>query len=422
MEELPAHPHANGGGVPAPHVAYVIGLHPALSMTFVLHEVEALRALGAEIETISIRRATGEHLLSARHRAAAATTHAILPPRWGALVGAHLAALLRRPFRYFATLALALRLSPPGLRGHLWQLFYFAEAMLAWRHCARAGVRHVHAHMANVPADVALLAAHFGRWRWSFTMHGSFELFGVRLHRLPEKVRSASFVACISHFTRSQLMNHVEEDQWSKLHVVRCGLDPVDFKRTTRYEELDGETILAIGRLVPEKGYGILLEALRLLLDEGVPARVVIVGPGPKGDDLRELARKLGLEDRVELTGAVGYDEIRDYYERAAIVCSPSLAEGIPFVLMEALAMEIPVVASRIMGVPELVEDGISGLLVPPGEPRALADALRELLGDPERRAAMGRAGRARIVTDFDARGSARQLEDLFTSVGAVAR
>ncbi len=151
-------------------------------------------------------------------------------------------------------------------------------------------------------------------------------------------------------------------------------------------------------------------------------ARVVIVGPGPKDADLRELARKLGLEDRVELTGAVGYDEIRDHYERAAIVCSPSLAEGIPFVLMEALAMEIPVVASRIMGVPELVEDGVSGLLVPPGEPRALADALRELLGDPERRAAMGRAGRARIVADFDARGSARQLEDLFASVGAVAR
>ncbi len=407
-------PQRGGGDGTGLRLGYIVGLHPALSMTFVLHEVEALRARGLSIETISIRRATGEHLLSERHRAAAASTYSILPPRWPDLAGAHLRALVRRPLRYLATLALALRLAPPGLRGTIWQLFYFGEALVAWHVCARAGVRHLHAHMANVPADVALLAAHYGRWSWSFTMHGSFELFGVKQHRLPEKVRSAEFVACISDFTRSQLMNHVDEDQWDKLHVVRCGLDPDEFRRRTPYG--DGETILAVGRLVPEKGYTVLLQALRQLRDGGVAARLVVVGSGPKDADLRATSSALGLDDAVTFAGAVGQDDIRDLYEEAALFCSPSLAEGIPFVLMEAMALELPVVASRIMGVPELVEDGVAGLLVPPGNPEALAGALAELLGDPSRRVEMGRAGRARIERSFDVARSAERLSQLFAA------
>jgi glycosyltransferase involved in cell wall biosynthesis len=397
---------------PAAPVAYVVGLHPALSHTFILHEVEALRRLGVGVQTISIREATGEHLLSERHRAAADTTYAVLPAGAGRLLGGHLRTFLRRPGRYLATLGLALRLSPPGLRGWLWQLFYFAEAMLVARRCKEVGVRHLHAHMANVPADVALLAAHYGGWTWSFTMHGSWELFGVERHRLPQKVRSAAFVACISDFTRSQLMTNVDERDWPKLHVVHCGLDPEEWTRQAPYP--GGDEILVVGRLVPEKGYGLLLEALR-----GLDARLVVVGSGPKEADLRAAAQKVGVADRVNFTGAVGQDEIRPYYERAAVFCSPSLAEGIPFVLMEAMAMELPVVASRIAGIPELVEDGVAGVLVPPGRADLLAEALAAVLGNADREA-MGRAGRARVVEEFDIAEAAAQLSRFFAEVEAA--
>lgn len=408
-----------GSGRYATRVAYVAGLHPALSQTFVVAEIAALRKLGAQVETISIRKASGEHVLSVQSRAAAETTYAILPPRWGDVLGAHVRAFARRPLHYTGTLVHALRLAPPGLRGKLWQVFYFVEAIVAWRRCTLAGIRHLHAHMANVAADVTLLAAYFGESTWSFTMHGPLELHDVTLHRLPQKVQSASFVACISDFTRSQLMAHVDETHWPKLEVVHCGLDPDDFVRRTAYA--DSGLILSVGRLVPDKGFPVLLEALRLVVADGIDARLVIVGSGPTSSGLAAMAEALGIADRVTFAGAVGQDDIRDYYERAAVVCSASLAEGIPYVLMEAMALEVPVVATRIMGVPELVVDGVSGRLVSPGRPDELASALRELLSDRVERDALRHAGRAHVVESFDVASSARRLVELFSRTDVAA-
>jgi colanic acid/amylovoran biosynthesis glycosyltransferase len=394
-------------------VAYVVGFYPALSQPFVQTEVDALRALGVQVETISIRKADGEHVLSTTNRAAADTTYAILPPRWGDVFGAHLRALVRRPLRYLQTLVLAFRLSPPGIRGPVWQFFYFVEAIVAWRRCSLAGARHLHAHMANVATDVTLLAAHFGGWTWSFTLHGPFELWDVRRHRLAEKVRAADFVVCVSDFTRSQLMAQVDETEWPKIHVVHCGVDSGAFSRRTPYPAAG--PILAVGRLVADKGFGVLLEALRLLADDGVDARLVLVGSGPKADALAAQAAALGVADRVTFAGAVSHDAIRDHYEHAAVFCSASFAEGIPVVLMEAMALEVPVVATRIAGVPELVEEGVSGRLVTPGRPDELADALAGLLRDRGARESLGRAGRDRVVEGFDPARSARQLLELFS-------
>ncbi len=405
----------------APRVAYIAGLHPALSQTFVLDEIDALRKLGVHVETISIRQAAGADALSKRSRVAADTTYAILPPRWGDVVGAHLRAFARRPFHYVATLVHALRLAPPGVRGLVWQFFYFVEAIVAWRRCSLGGLRHLHAHMANVAADVTLLAAYFGdgdrgvRWTWSFTMHGPLELWDVERHRLPQKVRSAAFVVCISDFTRSQLMAKVPEDQWPKLHVVHCGLDPDVFVRRTPYAE--SGVVLSVGRLVPDKGFPVLLQALRRVVDEGVDGQLVLVGSGNEEAHLKTTAERLGIADRVTFTGAVDQDQIRDLYERAAVFCSSSFAEGLPFVLMEAMALEVPVVATRIAGVPELVEDGVTGRLVTPGRADELASVLADVLRDPVGRDRMRRAGRARVVSDFNAASSARRLVDLFSSV-----
>ncbi|HKP89685.1 MAG TPA: glycosyltransferase [Thermoleophilaceae bacterium] len=398
-------------------LAYVVSRYPFVSHVFILREVLALRRAGVEVETFTIRRSGAEHVLSADDREAAATTHAIVPPRPLDLLAAHMTALATGPGRYASTLALALRLRGRGARALLWQVFYFGEAALMWRACRRMGIRHVHAHHANVASDVALLAARLGGagWSWSFTMHGSTEFFDVREHRLQQKVELASFVVCVSHHGRSQLMRLVDTSHWDKLRVVRCGVDVTAFAPGERDEREAPLEVLTVGRVDPVKGQPLLIEAVAELRRRGVDARLTFVGDGPGLAELTALADRLGVADRVEFPGAVGQDEIRAYYRRAGAFALPSFAEGLPVVLIEAMACGLPVVASRITGIPELVEDGVSGLLITPARGDELADALGALAADPALRAEMGRAGRAKVVAEFDIERTTADLLAVFT-------
>jgi colanic acid/amylovoran biosynthesis glycosyltransferase len=402
-------------------IAYLCSLYPAVSHTFILREIEALRALGAEVTTFSIHRAGAEHLLSEAERRAAASTFAILPPRWVALLAGHLRIALRAPRAYLMTLGLALRLASGGLRGRLWQLFYFAEAVVLWQQCNSRGIRHVHAHLANVAADVALLTTSLGcaldgrdSWSWSFTMHGPTEFFDVSHFRLAHKVERASFVICISDFARSQLMALSDTADWHKLRVVHCGVPLAHFSR--RAAVSSEPSVLYVGRLVPEKGQAVLLQALALLRDSGRAVRATLVGEGPQRHALEALAVQLGVAGQTRFTGALGQPEIHTLYEEAALFCLPSFAEGVPCVLMEAMAMELPVVSTAIAGIPELVEDEHNGLLVAPGRPDRLALALERLLADPELRRRLGANGRMKVAEQFNLERSAEHLYAIFAA------
>jgi len=402
-------------------VAYLCNRYPAISNTFILREVRALRRLGVEVHTLTVRRPAREHLLAAADREEDARTWAVLPAGPGRLLAAHRAALAHDPRRYLATLRLAWRLSAPGARAHLWQLFYFAEAALVWAECRRRGVRHLHAHFTDVASDDALLAAHLGGWSWSFTVHGPVELANVARHRLAEKAARADAVVCVSDFCRSQLMTLVAEERWSRLRLVRCGVDPGAFAPNggppPGRRELE---LLCVGRLVAVKGHVVLLDALAELRARGVPLRATLVGDGPERAALTAHAVRLGLGHAVAFAGAVGQDAIRAHYARADVVCMPSFAEGLPVVLMEAMAMAIPVVATWIAGVPELVRDGHSGLLVAPGRPDELAGAIERLARDPELRRRLGRAGRERVLEEFDVGRSVRVLRRVLAEAGAA--
>ena len=398
-------------------IACLVSRYPLLSHTFIMREVLALRRAGVQVDTFTVRRAGDGHLLTEVDREADATTFAIVPPRIGALVGAHLRAFARHPVRYLATLRLALGLRGLGARSVLWQVFYFGEAAVMWDECRRRGITHIHAHHANVASDVALLAAGLGgpAWSWSFTMHGSTEFFDVREHRLPQKVERALFVRCVSDHGRSQLMSLVGTEHWEKLHVVHCGVDVAEFTADADPRQPNtAPEILTVGRVVPVKGQALLVEALAELAARGIDARLTIVGDGPQLPELRDRARGLGIADRVAFEGAVGQDAVRGYYERADVFALPSFAEGLPVVLIEAMAMGLPVVASRITGIPELVEEGVSGRLVVPGRGDQLVDALAALVSasDDERRA-MGRSGRHRVVAEFAVRDTALELRSL---------
>lgn len=400
-------------------IAYLVGYYPAISHTFILREVQGLRGHDVEIDTISIHRVGEDQLLTEAERREYSSTYTVLPPRWGELIRAHLFGFARAPGRYLSTLALALRLSRPGLRGRVWQLFYFAEAMVVWRHCRALGVRHVHAHFTNQVTDVALLVTRYeggaGRgWSWSFTVHGPDEFYEVSRFNLRAKVELADFVVCISDFARSQLMALVDEEHWEKLSVIHCGIDPDVFAPPSERDAAESLDVLCVGRLVPVKGQGLLVEAVAELGRRGVGVRATLVGAGPTRPSLEALAASLGVADRIDFTGAVGQDQIRGYLEAADVFCLPSFAEGVPVSLMEAMAMELPVVSSRIMGIPELIEDGISGRLIAPGNAEELITVLEDLAESPEERQRLGRAGRARVIERYGIDESVEALQALF--------
>lgn len=404
-----------------PRIAYMVSRYPFVSHVFILREVEALRRAGVAIDTFTVRRPDRTDLRSEADREADATTFAILPAPLGDLVASHLRALVTRPRSYLSALRTAVTLRGPGSRAGLWQLFYFGEAARLWNECRSRGIHHIHAHHANVASDVALLAARIGgpRWSWSFTMHGSTEFFDVREHRLAEKTARARFVVCVSDHGRSQLMTHVGPAHWEKLRVIHCGIDPDRFPLVDRRERSGELELLTVGRLVPVKGQQLLIEALAAQAAHGLRLTLTIVGDGPSLADLQALAAHHGIAERVRFAGAVGQQEIGGYYERADAFVLPSFAEGIPVVLMEAMATGMPVIASRITGIPELVDDGRSGLLVTPGRLDQLVRALADLAAlGAERRHAIGTAGHAKVVAEFSIDGAARRLKATFAEFG----
>jgi glycosyltransferase involved in cell wall biosynthesis len=371
------------------------------------------------VSTFSIHRADPAKLLSEVDRQEFGTTHALLPVRRANLVRIQLRLLRRAPRGYLRTLRFAIGLGM-GLRGALWQVFYFLEATLLWNECDRLGLCHIHAHIATNAADVALLTARLGTevhggWSWSFTIHGPPEYANVDRFKLAAKVDHARFVVAISHYGRSQLMTLSAPESWNKLHVVRCSVDGELFQPPVRRANDEVPEILCIGRLVPEKGHLVLLDALAILRDRGYAFRATVAGGGPSADAIRGHADRLGLHELISFPGPVGQDEIRDFYSRAAIFCMPSFAEGLPGVIFEAMAMELPIVSTWITGVPELVVDGEMGYLVPPARSLEMADALGRLLDDAERRIGMGRAGRAKVLREFNPETLAERLEALFS-------
>jgi glycosyltransferase involved in cell wall biosynthesis len=399
-------------------VAYVSAEYPKVSHTFIWREVEALRRRGVTVDTYTIRRTPPEGLLTEADRAADAQTWAVLPTTARHLLGAHARCLVRNPGRYLATLGLSLSLSAPGVRNRVWQAFYFAEAALLACELRRRGTDHVHAHFVNVASWVALLASELcgGSPAWSFTMHGPLEFDEVTLHGLPAKIERAEFVACISDFARAQLMRLTSPERWGGLHVVRCGLEASAVTSRKPASGVASMEILTVGRLAPMKGFSVLLDAMAELGRAGVAARLVVVGDGPERPKLEAQTRQLELGSRVHFAGALGTPEVAACLAAADVFCLPSFAEGVPVVLMEAMQAGLPVVATRVMGIPELVDEELSGLLVPPGRSEPLAAALARLAGDAPLRQRLGAAGAQTVRERFDVDDSAARLTELFAA------
>ena len=398
--------------VPSQRVAYLTGVYPAASHTFIQREIAALRALGAQISIASVRRPAETELIGAEEVAAIDETFYVLeaaknPAR---LIAAHMRLLAGSPRLWGRALALMLRTSRPGIRGVLWQLFYFLEAGVLARHLQQNGTTHLHNHFADSSATVAMLAARMADIPFSFTLHGPTELFAPESWHLGEKVAQAAEVICISHFARSQVMLFSDPAHWHKLRIVHCGVTPDRYAVTQPATDRDMK-LLFVGRLAPVKGLRVLLEAFEAARARCPGITLTIVGDGEDRGWVEENARRVG---GIEVLGYKSQSEVAEILGQCDVLVLPSFAEGVPVALMEAMVSGNPVIATRVGGVAELVEDGVSGRMVAPGDAQALAQAMVDLAGSAEERRAMGEAGRAKVCAEFDIDKEARWLKAIF--------
>lgn len=399
-----------------PRIAYLTGEYPRATDTFIQREVAALRADGFTVDTFSVRRPGAEHLTGPEQRQGQATTTYLLElARPSELLRAKLTILADNPMGFLRGFALAWRTRRPGVRGTIFQLIYFVEALLLADQVRSRGLDHIHNHFGDSSCTVSMLAAELAGVPYSFTLHGSGIFFEARTWRLDEKLNRAAFCACISHFTRSQAAIFAAPETMERLHLIHCGVEPDKLRPITHRD--DARRLIFVGRVVEQKGLGDLFQSLVSLADRTPELSLTIVGDGPDRVALERRAADLGLADRVSFVGSKSQSEVAALLSTADIFVLPSYAEGVPVVVMEALGSEMPVVATFVGGMAELVEDGVTGYLVRPGDPDQLADRIERLLGDRGLRQRMGKAGRDKVVTDFDSAAEARRLGVLFTNL-----
>lgn len=396
-------------------IAYLTGEYPRATDTFIQREVAGLRQNGIEVLTCSIRQTGVEHLVGDEQKTEAANTFYVLNVAKSPLhlLRCHIRALRRAPGRYFRALKLALKTRPAGAKNLLYQLFYFAEAAVLADHLLQNNITHLHNHIAKASCTVAMITSEMSGIPYSFTLHGPDIFFEPHHWRLDEKIARATFVACISHFCRSQAMAFSAPTHWGKLHIVHCGVDP------SRYDDVPdtnktGNNLLFVGRLAAVKGLPVLFEALSELQKDHPDIRLTLIGDGPDRAALETLARPLG--EMVKFVGYKSQTEVAQTLRTTDALVLPSFAEGLPVVLMEAMAARLPVITTRIAGVPELVEDGTSGVLVPAGDVEALTAGIARVLTDAELRKSMGKKGQEKVLQEFDIAGETSWLAQIFTA------
>jgi len=407
---------------PRPTVAYLTSLYARASDSFIRGEVARMRELGHTVHTFSVRRCGPGELVDDDVRREHAATEFILEAGPVKLALALARAAVRTPGRALAALRLAARCGTPGLKGRLWPLAYLAEAAYLAGRLEAKGVRHLHNHIGEGSAAVAMLAGVLADLPWSQTIHGPGEFDRPTLLALDRKVHSAAFTVAISEYGRSQLYRWSDPADWPRVRVVHCGLDGTFLGREPVPAPAAGR-LVCVGRLAEQKGQLLLVEAAGRLAAEGLDFELVLVGDGPLRGPIERLAARLGLGGRLRLAGWMGAEAVRGEVLAARALVLPSFAEGLPVVLMEALALGRPVISTYVAGIPELVVPGVCGWLVPPGSVDALADAMRSALAaSPEELDRMGRAGAGRAARRHDGLTEASKLSELISRSAAVGK
>jgi colanic acid/amylovoran biosynthesis glycosyltransferase len=395
-------------------LGYLISQYPAVNHAFVLREVRTLRNSGFDVYTVSVRKCDRDlSELSADEADEHRRTFCVIGAGVGHAIVTHLKVFMQRPWRYLAGLGFAWSLSRGTPRVLLAHTLYFAEAVVAGEYFQRQGLSLIHTHFSST---VLLILSRIFGLRYSLTVHGSGEFEDVVGFHMAEKVAGATFVATISHYGCSQVMKASDPQHWHKVQVLRLGIDPTAFAARPARSRSAAEAfkLVFVGRLAPAKGLHMLIEAVDLLRHMGRKVKLTVVGDGPTEPALRKIIVERHLEAEVSLAGACNHDKVSDFYRESDAFVLASFAEGVPVVLMEAMAMELPCIATRITGIPELIENGVDGLLVPPASARHIADAVIRLMDDPQLAQRLGEQGRKKVAASYDLARNTQRLADVF--------
>ena len=390
-------------------LAYLVSRYPAVSHTFILREIAQLRTLGHTIHTASIN--PPDRAIAAMddtERAEAQATYGIKAGGVAGALGALAFWTFRAPGRLLQTLRQGVALH--GAKG----MAYAVEAAMLARWMHRHTLVNLHVHFGNAGATVGVLAKTLTGCHLSYTIHGPDEFDDVPGQQLALKMRAADAVVCISQFARGQLMRISAPQDWAKFQVCRLGVDPRQFPFSLPLPAGQKVSLLCVGRLTPAKGQVLLVQACAQLRDAGIDFHLKFVGEGPDRRRIEAAISDHGLQQHITLTGALTQDGVRSALAKADVFVLPSLAEGIPVVLMEAMSSGVPCISSPVNGIPELIEHQRTGLLATAGDVDNLAQQLLALAGNAGQRQSMAEAARQKVEQHFNLENNVHQLSRIF--------
>ena len=397
-------------------IAYLVNCYPAPSHSFIRREIDGVRAAGIDVIPYSIRPALAV-LPDARDEAARGETVTVLENGIIALLWAVLVEAIARPVGFLRALRCAWRMARAS-SGAWRHGAYLAEAASLNRDWRAKNITHVHAHFGTNPAAVARLAHVWGGPPYSFTVHGPDEFDAPGAIDLGGKIADAAFVAAISSYGRSQLMRWAAPDHWPKIKIIRCGVDS-SFLDGDASDPPDNATLCCVARLGPQKGLHILVDAVAMVAPERPDLCVVVLGDGPLRADLEAQATAIGVSAHIDFAGLASSDVVRQHLLASRAFVLPSFAEGLPVVLMEALALRRPVITTWVAGIPELVDTQV-GWLSPPSDATALANAIRAALDTPVATMRdMSDVGKLRVRAMHDSMANGAQLAALIKASAA---
>jgi colanic acid/amylovoran biosynthesis glycosyltransferase len=391
-------------------IAYLLHRFPRTTDTFIRREIRSLQEMGTDVQVISIWKPKQHESTQDILGEWIQDTQFALPRSVFSIVWILATFAIRSPMRFLATARLAFLTSRPGVRGFVYQCFYFVEAVLAAALLCRNVVAHVHNHIGDHSGTVTMLAAKLAGIGYSVTFHGWPVFFDAKYSRIKEKVHEARFTRSISYFCRSQLMMFSECDDPTSFKIVHCGLEIKQYPYRQPRKEI--KYLLCVARLSSEKGHSSLIHALRLLRNEGYDMELRLAGNGPTMEQLTTLAEELGLAQQVHFLGHLSEDEVIRELQRSDLFVLPSFVEGLPVSAMEAMAVGLPVIATNIAGTSELIEDGKTGILVRPSDPDALAHAVVRMTHDYPFRLRAAELGRKRVMEEFDIHKETAKLNE----------
>ncbi|MCE9657611.1 MAG: glycosyltransferase [Burkholderiales bacterium] len=401
-------------------VAYLVNHYPKVSHSFIRREILALERQGIAVTRIAVR-GWADALPDPADRAERERTRYLLQSGIAAPLGSALVMALTRPLRFLRAARLAASMWRRSERTVFHHLAYLAEAcrVVQWTDAARC--THLHAHFGTNGAEVAMLARELGGPPYSFTVHGPEEFDSPQALGLGEKARRSAFVVAVSSFGRSQLLRWLPAAHWPKVEVVHCGLEQA-FHRGAPAGASAAPRLVCVGRLCEQKGQLLLVEATKRVVDAGHPVELVLAGDGEMRAEVEALIDQLGLRANVRITGWIANDQVREEILAARALVLPSFAEGLPVVIMEAMALRRPVITTFVAGIPELVRDGESGWLIAAGDVDGLAGAMAACLAAPtETLERMGEAAHARVLARHDVDIEAAKLAKLFRASSAAS-